>query len=57
MVKITKKLAHKSNYGYARNTSIIKYIVIHYTGNDGDNDTNNAKYFQSPNKKLQHIIL
>lgn len=39
------KIANKNNYGGLRNTSIIKYIVIHYTANDGDTDENNGKYF------------
>ena len=38
-------LANKSNYGDARETSKIKYLVVHYTGNDGDTDENNGKYF------------
>ena len=40
-----EKLANGNNYGGKRNTSDIKYIVIHYTGNDGDTDENNGKYF------------
>lgn len=43
-----KKLAHKSNYGAVRRVSDIKYIVIHYTGNDGDTALANARYFQTP---------
>ena len=39
------KIANKNNYGGLRNTSTIKYIVIHYTSNDGDTDENNGKYF------------
>lgn len=38
-------IAKKSNYGGLRDTSTIKYIVIHYTANDGDTDENNGKYF------------
>lgn len=41
------KLANKSNYGSRRATSKIKYIVIHYTGNDGDTDEANANYFKN----------
>lgn len=48
--KYIKQLAHPSNYGGARDRSQIKYIVIHYTGNDGDKAANNAKYFQSANR-------
>ena len=40
-----KKTANKANYGGKRSTDKIKYIVIHYTGNDGDTDENNGKYF------------
>ena len=39
--------ANKSNYGGKRSTDNIKYIVIHYTGNDGDSDENNGKYFKN----------
>lgn len=44
MVKIRIDLANKKNYGGKRGT--IKYLVIHYTGNDGDTDEGNAKYFK-----------
>lgn len=40
-------LANKRNYGGSRPTSNIKYIVIHYTANDGDTDENNANYFKN----------
>lgn len=46
-MNIKTNLANKDNYGGARSTSAIKYIVVHYTGNDGDTDENNAKYFQN----------
>jgi len=42
---LKEKLANKSNYGASRNTNKIKYIVIHFTANDGDTDENNGKYF------------
>ena len=45
MVEIKTKLAHRNNYGGNRALSKIKYLVIHYTGNDGDTDENNGKYF------------
>lgn len=44
-------LANKSNYGGARSVSNIKYIVVHYTGNDGDTDEANANYFNGGNRK------
>ena len=40
-----KKPARKENYGGTRSIAAIKYIVIHFTGNDGDSDEANAKYF------------
>ncbi len=39
------KTALRGNYGNARKATDIKYIVIHYTANDGDSDQNNANYF------------
>lgn len=38
-------LSNRANYGSTRAASAIKYIVIHYTANDGDTDENNGKYF------------
>lgn len=40
-------IAKRRNYGSKRSTSIIKYLVYHYTGNDGDTDEANAKYFHN----------
>ena len=40
-------IANRGNYGDKRNTSNIKYIVVHYTGNDGDHDESNANYFKN----------
>ena len=45
MVPIKTHTANRANYGAVRSTSSIKYIVIHYTANDGDTDENNGKYF------------
>lgn len=36
----------RSNYGNQRVLSSIKYLVVHYTANDGDSDEANANYFQ-----------
>lgn len=47
MVEIKVNLANKKNYGRSRDLSSIKYIVVHYTGNDGDTDENNGKYFKN----------
>lgn len=38
-------LALRSNYGSKRNISAIKYIVMHFTANDGDTDEANGNYF------------
>ena len=45
MVDIKIKTANRNNYGGKRNIADIKYIVIHYTANDGDTDEGNGNYF------------
>lgn len=45
-MEIKQLLANKSNYGNERNTNEL-YIVIHYTGNDGDTSKNNAEYYHN----------
>ena len=40
-----KRLSNRANYGSQRVLSKIKYIVIHYTANDGDSDEGNGNYF------------
>ena len=40
-------VAHRANYGTSRPASAIKYLVYHYTGNDGDSDAGNAGYFKN----------
>ncbi len=50
-MNIKEVLADKTNYGATRASSSIKYIVIHYTGNDGDMDEGNVSYFQGANRK------
>ena len=49
--KMKKDLAHTSNYGSKRSLSDIKYIVIHYTSNDGDTDEANCNYYNGANRK------
>lgn len=45
-MEIKTKLARKENYSKdTRSLSKIKYIVIHYTGNNGDTAKNNVDYF------------
>lgn len=50
-MQVNQLLCHPSNCGGKRNTSQIKYIVIHYTANDGDNAKNNCIYYQRANIK------
>lgn len=44
---LKEQLAHAGNYGGSRKANDIRYLVIHYTGNDGDTAANNAVYFQN----------
>ena len=44
---LKEQLANSGNYSGSRNASQIRYLVYHYTGNDGDKAANNAKYFQN----------
>ena len=44
-MNIRKYPANAGNVGGTRAASGIRYIVIHYTGNDGDTAMNNAKYY------------
>lgn len=46
-VNIRKYPANAGNVGGTRAAGAIKYIVIHYTGNDGDTALDNAKYYAS----------
>ena len=54
---IKTNLANRKNYGDQRQLSSIKYIVIHYTGNDGDSDEANAKYFQGIRNASAHYFV
>ena len=44
---LKEQLAAAGNYGGSRSAEQILYLVIHYTGNDGDSAINNATYFQN----------
>ena len=44
---LQERLANPGNYGGSRAVNQIKYLVFHYTGNDGDQAANNATYFQN----------
>lgn len=46
MVPIKQMLANRANYGGMRSTSAVRYLVIHYTGNDWDSAESNGTYFQ-----------
>lgn len=39
--------ANRSNYGGKRKAADIRYLVIHYTANDGDTAEANGRYFQT----------
>lgn len=47
MVTFKRNIANKNNYGGSRAVANIRYIVIHYTANDGDHDEANANYFKN----------
>ena len=47
MVPLKQQIAAKGNYGTKRSLANIKYLVIHGTGNDGDSDESNGKYFKN----------
>lgn len=38
-------IANKQNYGGVRPLNAIKYLVYHYTGNNGDSDESNGRHF------------
>ncbi len=44
---VKKNIANKNNYGGKRSVSSIKYIVVHFTANDGDTDEANGNYFEN----------
>lgn len=44
---IKVNIANKQNYGGVRALNTIKYLVYHYTGNDGDSDESNGKHFHN----------
>lgn len=50
-VKIHKKLAKSISYGGKRDLKTIKYIVIHYTGGNGDTAAANTNYFATSNTR------
>lgn len=43
--------ADPSNYYAGRGGNSIRYIVVHYTANDGDTSMNNARYFQGAGRQ------
>lgn len=49
--------AHPNNYGGSRQPNTIKYIVIHYTGNDGDSANGNANYFKGDRGVSAHYFV
>ena len=51
-LRINKLLAKSISFGEKRNLKDIKYIVIHYTGNNGDTAKGNANYFATGNTRV-----
>ncbi len=50
--------SNSANYGGTRGEWNIKYIVVHYTANDGDTDTGNGSYFgRTPVGAGAHIFV
>lgn len=47
---LIQRLAHESNMGGYRDSSAIKWIVYHYTSNDGDTASANGNYFAGSNR-------
>ena len=51
-MKMYKKLAKSISYdSRKRNKKDVKYIVVHYTGNNGDTAKGNVQYFATSNKR------
>lgn len=50
-MKIEKIKAKSISYGARRSLSSVQYIVIHYTGNNGDTAQGNGKYFANGNTR------
>lgn len=50
-MNLVKILANRINYGNKRNTNSIKWLVIHYTANDGDSAKGNGNYFKNNKPK------
>ena len=48
---LLERLADPQNYGGKRRAEQIRYLVIHYTGNDGDTAKANAAYYSNVVKK------
>lgn len=46
-MNLKTNISNRENYGDSRSLNDIKYIVVHYTGNDGDTDEANANYFDN----------
>ena len=53
---LKEQLANPGNYGGSRNASQIRYLVYHYTGNDGDRAANNAKSSRPAPTTLSMIL-
>lgn len=50
-MKMYKRKAKSVSYGMKRSLKSVRYIVIHYTGNNKDTAKNNADYFATSNTR------
>ena len=50
-MNIKEKISHDSNFTKGNGNRPIRYIVMHFTANDGDTAAGNANYFAGPNRK------
>jgi N-acetylmuramoyl-L-alanine amidase CwlA len=50
-MEIKTKVAKSISYGNSRELKSVKYIVIHYTGNNNDTASGNANYFATSNTR------
>lgn len=45
-ITVKETLSNRMNYGALRALEDVRYLVVHYTGNDGDTAAANARYYR-----------
>lgn len=50
-MNIKERISHESNFAKGDGKRPIRFVVLHFTANDGDTAAGNANYFASPNRK------